>query len=289
MTGEFFAGGVMEAGFRRNVLWWLGAASLLLGPALALADDSRRLLKLAAGEETTAWGTTVKAREPSVLLLSLSSELATIAVLDGKVVHGGKAAGPGEAFVTTIESRKTQRLQFDARRLTATLPPEWRDDAGVPLDAIAARQSRLRYWGLIEPSKLNASAPVAPAMEAVRSSYLNNDAIALLRREAAGDLQTLAVLTAKRFAAALAARDAATVSALIDPKPFTDTGASAEKWQSARNAFAAKLTGDAALTSAMATEPAVAADDQTAFDAGSYRIRLVPRDRAMFVAAVEAK
>ncbi len=144
-----------------------------------------------------------------------------------------------------------------------------------------------RYWGLIEPVNLNVSAPVAPAMEAVRTSYLGNDAIAALRREANGNPQILAALTAKRFASALASRDSATVASLIDPKPFTDTGAEVEAWQAARSAFATKLVADSALTGAMAAEPAAVADDQTAFDAGSYRIRLVPRDRAIFVAAVE--
>lgn len=275
--------------FSRGTILRLGAAMLLLGPAFSHAEGSRRIVKLAAGEEADAWGTVVTARQPAVLLLSLSSELATVAVLDGVVTQGRLKARPGEALVTPLDSGRTQRLQFDARRLIATLPPEWAADAGQPLDIVAARQARQRYWGLLEPAQVNASAPVPPAMEAVRSSYLSHDAIAVLRREAAGNPQTLASLTAKRFAAALAAHDARTVSALIDPKPFTDTGASSVAWQSARDAFAMRLTADAALTSAMTTEPAAVPDDQTAFDAGSYRIRIVPRDRAMFVAAVEMK
>jgi hypothetical protein len=125
-------------------------------------------------------------------------------------------------------------------------------------------------------------------VEAVRSSYLGNDAIAVLRRKAGGNPKTLAALTAQRFAAALVARDTATVSALIDPKPFTDTGAATMAWQSARDAFASTLVQDASLVAAMAKEPAVVATDQTAFDTGGYRIHLVPRDRAMFVTAVEA-
>ena len=273
--------------FRNGTFWRLSAAFLLLGPTLTLAEESRQLVKLAAGEEANAWGTTVKASKPSVLLLSLSSELSTVAVIDGAVSQGKQKARSGDALVTTLEGNKTQLLKFDARRLAATLPPEWLAEAAAPLAATAAKQKRQRYWGLIEPASLNASAPVAPAVEAVRSSYLGNDAIVSLRREAKGNPQTLAALTAKRFAAALAAHDAATVAALIDPKPFTDSGVEAKSWQAARNAFAEKLTRDAALTGAMATEPAAVAADNTAFDTRGYRIRLVPRDRAMFVAAVE--
>jgi hypothetical protein len=278
----------MEPKLRIGAFWKLAMAMALLGPGLANAGESRRLVKLAAGEETDAWGTVVKAGRPSVLLLSLSSEFTTIAVLDGEVSQGKLKGSAGDALVTPVDGKTTRLLTFDARRLVATLPPEWLADAKAPLDAVAARQAKQRFWGLVRPVNLNASAPVSPAMEAVRASYLGNDAITSLRREAQGNPQTLAVLTAKRFAAALAARDAATVATLIDPKPFTESGAGAEVWQSARGAFASKLVTDAALTRAMASEPAAVAGDQTAFDAGGYRIRIVPRDRAMFVTAVEA-
>jgi hypothetical protein len=260
----------------------------LLGMAQVYAEPSRQLVKLGAGEEARAWGTTVKASSPSLLLLLLSSELATVAVLDGSVVQGGQVGKAGDALVTPLEGRKTQRLQFDARRLAATLPPEWMLDTKAPLEAIAAKQQRKRYWGLLEPVNLNASAPISPAMEAVRSGYLNNEPIAMLRRESQGNPQQLAQLTAKRFAAAMVARDARTIAALIDPKPFTDTGTTAAAWQAARERFAQRLASDSALTGAMATEPAAVANDQTAFDAGGYRIRLVPRDRALFVMSVEA-
>jgi hypothetical protein len=279
----------MESGFSKSMFWRLGAALLLLSPALAQAEGSKRLLKLATGEETAVWGVVVKAKKPSVLLLSLSSEFTSIAVLDGAITQGAKVARSGDALVTAIDGNKTQQLQFDARRLAGTMSPEWLADAGTPLEAVAARQKRHRYWGLIEPVNLNASAPISPVMEPVRSSYLNQDAIVSLRREARGNPQVLAALTAKRFASALAARDVATVSALIDPKPFTDTGASADAWRAARDAFAVKLTRDAALIRAMAAEPAAVADDQTAFDSGIYRIHLVPRDRALFVTSVETK
>lgn len=274
--------------WNKRMVGRMAAALLLLGPVMAHADDSRRIVKLAAGEQTIAWGTAVTASTPAVLLLSLSSELATVAVLEGTITHGNQAAAAGDALVTPLESGKTRRLQFDARRLAATLPAEWLADAGASLDVVAARQEKKRFWGLLETANLNASAPVAPAVEAMRSSYLGNDAIAMLRREAAGNPQALAALTARRFAAALAARDAATVSALIDPKPFTDTGAAPAAWQSARDNFAASLTEDASLVAAMAKVPDAVATDQTAFDTSGYRIRVVPRDRAVFVTAVEA-
>lgn len=263
------------------------ALLLMLGTGTAFADPAREMIRLEAGEERVVQGSNVRASTPSLALVSLSSEFATIAVIDGALSLGEQSAKSGEALVTTIDSGTTQKLRFDARRLAVSLPPQWLADAQAPLDAIAARQKRQRFWGLIEPAGINASAPVSPEMETVRASYLVNPAITALRQEAKGEPVKLAALTAKRFATALAARDTKTVAALIDPKPFTDTGADADAWQKAREGFAAQIADDAMLAAAMSAEPVAVADDQTAFDAGGYRIRLVPRDRALFVQSVE--
>ncbi|MFT4027222.1 MAG: hypothetical protein QM676_10530 [Novosphingobium sp.] len=268
----------------------LAAAFVITGGSGARAEQAggRQFVRLAAGEQLAAPGAAVQASEPSLVLISLSSEFSTVAVIDGAVSQAGKRARGGDALVSPLDGTKTEVLQFDARRLAATLPPQWATEAAAPLEAIAARQKRQRFWGLLAPARVNASAPAVPALEAVRASYLGNDTIAALRRAANGNPQALSALTAQRFAQALHARDAATVADLIDPKPFTDTGTAAAEWQRARLAFAGRLAGDAALSGAMAAAPVAVPGDQTAFDAGGYRIRLVPRDRALFVTAVEA-
>jgi hypothetical protein len=259
-------------------------------PAMAqeVAQSDRQLLKFAAGDSKDVHGMALRATAAGSAVLLTSSELITVAVLDRALTTGKLTAHPGEALVLTIDGGKVSRFGFDAQRLAATSPPEWAGDAAPRLTALVAHQKRRRFWGLDEPAKVNASAPVAANVEAIRTSYLGNDTIVALRREAKGKPDVLAQLTVKRFAAALATRDAAAVADLIDPKPFTDTGASRATWQTARLNFAQKLTEDDGLVAAMAAEPAPVADGKAALDpANAYRIRLVPRDRAVFIAAVE--
>ena len=263
------------------------------GSAPAMAADSaqsdRQLLKFAAGDSRDVFGLGLHATAPATAVLLTSSELITVAVLRGEISAGKLTAHAGQALVMTIDGgSRLRRFGFDAQRLAATLPPDWAGEAAAPLARLAVQQRHRRFWGLDEPARINASAPARANLEAIRATYLGNDTVVALRREAQGKPDVLATLTAKRFAAALAARDMATVADLIDPKPFTDTGADAGAWQAARGTFAEKLVDDAALVAAMASEPAGVANDQTAFDAGGYRIRLIPRDRAMFVTSVEA-
>lgn len=263
----------------------------LIGGAVsapAAAEPVRQLVKLEAGQSAQAYGAELTSSGGATALVSLSSEFVTVAVIEGALSERGTAAKAGEALIAPIDGGKIQRFGFDAQRLAATMAPEWLATTKPALDQIAVRQKRQRFWGVIERTNVNTSAPKSREMEAARSGYLGNATITALRQEAKGNPQMLAVVTAKRFAVALAAHDAATVADLIDPKSFTDTGADTGAWQAARGSFAAKLVADDALVAAMTSEPAAVASDQTAFDAGGYRIRLIPRDRAMFVMSVEA-
>lgn len=257
-------------------------------PGVAVAEPARQLVKLEAGQSGQFQGVSLTSGPGATALVSLSSEFVTVAVIDGVLSEGGIDARAGEALVAPIDGGKVRRFGFDARRLAATMQPEWLADAQAGLDRIAARQKHQRFWGLIERTNVNATAPRSHEMEVARTGYLGNATITALRQEAKGNPQALAAATAKRFAAALAAHDATTVADLIDPKSFTDTGAATDAWQAARASFAERLVADPALAAAMASEPAAVASDQTAFDAGGYRIRLIPRDRAMFVSSVEA-
>lgn len=127
----------------------LGEALTLLRPKLAQADDSRRLVKLAAGEETHAWGTAVKARTSSLVLMGLSRDFVTVAVLEGSIVLGNQNVHSGDALVKLLDSGKTRLLKFNASRLAATLPPKWRDHAAGSLDAISEKQRRPRLRTLL--------------------------------------------------------------------------------------------------------------------------------------------
>lgn len=259
-----------------------GAGATADGASIATAAPGRHLIRLAAGEERNVFGASYRAAVPTVAIVSLSSEFVTVAVVAGELARGDVAARGGQALVTPLDGVRTRRYGFDAARLAASLPPDWTADVQAPLQALTAGQRRARFWGLIEPAGVNASAPVGGAVETVRQSYLANATIIALRREARGNGQALAGLTVQRFAAALAARDGATVADLLDPKPFTDTESGAASWHVARRAFAEKLIGDAALVAGMADMARAAPGT-----AGAFRIQLIQRDRVLFVAGVE--
>ena len=263
----------------------LAAAS----PAQAQMAD-RELLQLAAGETREAFGTTFTASESATAIVVLSSELVTAAVISGALETGGQRAIAGQALVRPIDGQRTRRYGFDAARLAASLPLAWAGVAEAPLAALAERQRRRAFWGLIEPVGVNAAAPVAPEAEAFRSAYLDHPAILALRQQAGGDRQALAGLTLQAFAAAMASRDTATLAALLDPQPFTAAHPDPAIWLPARTAVAARLAADSALARALAagTNAGEASSDAAAFDAGgAFRIGLVRRDRAYFIAAVE--
>lgn len=101
----------------------------VLATRITHADDSKRFVKLAKGEETQAWGTIVKATAPSILMLALSRRAVTVAVLDGSITLGSFGARSGEALVTTLEAGTTRLQRFDVQLLAATLPPKWRAEA----------------------------------------------------------------------------------------------------------------------------------------------------------------
>ena len=252
------------------------------------AQSHRRMLKLADGESLSAFGVEIHAQTPTVAVLSLSTEMVTIAVVSGQLAIGATRARAGEALVTPIDGSQTHLFGYDAERLAASLPPAWAQEMTAPLQQLALRQKRLKFWGLIEPVRINATSPSAPNVEIVRQSYLGNETIIGLRRAAHGQPQALAGLTVKKFAESLAAGDATSVAHLLDPKPFTDSGADEASWQAARLGFAQNLVKDAVLRHAMAALPDANATSGNSFEAGgAYRIQLVMRDRAMFVSAVE--
>lgn len=263
-------------------------AIIAIGPLRAdPGGNTRQLVDLPDGASATLYGKTYTAHGAVRAVAVLSSEFVAVAVIEGTLSVEHAAARPGDALVTGVDSGRTEKLRFDAARLKSTLRPEWLTTVAPALDRLAAGQKRARFWGRLVPVGVNAAAPRSPALEAVRQSYLGNDTVAALRREAQGKPELLARLTAARFAAALAARDARAAADLIDPKPFTDTGVDPASWQRARLAFATGLIADAALVAALAGAPTAVANDATAFDAGGYRIHLIPRDRALFVTSVE--
>lgn len=230
----------------------------------------------------------------------LSSEFVSVAVLQGKLDAATgtttQTAEPGQVLVSPIEGRETERFFFDAAVLARSLPPELGAETLPLLTQIAAQQKRQRFFGLIEPVGINASAPAPGPVEAMRLTYLSDPAIIDIRQRAGGDIKKRGRMTAERFASALVAGDAETLASLIDPKPFTDVTLDAARWRSARLSFAQKLTANAPLIAALSqtrvSDAPNAAPDAKSFllereGAPAFRITIVDRDRASFVATLE--
>jgi len=271
-----------------------GATALALAFAFPVVARAEPLLHFKAGETVSIHGQAFEARRDGVAYVSLSSEYISVAVLSGRLKSGHVAAGAGDILITPIEGARAERFMFDAARLGQTLSPDLLAEASPLLQPIAARQKRQRFLGLIEPVGLNAETPAPPAIEGLRRSYLSPDIVISLRRQAHGDAATLNRLTAERFVQAVAAQDTASVAALLDPKPFTDISADTDAWQDARTRFAAQLVAQDGLAGTLGKvnlTPDPNEPDAWIIDNGTwslYRLRIVDRDRAAYVAALEA-
>jgi hypothetical protein len=248
---------------------------------------ARQFVSLAAGEEAVLYGITFRAEENASAIVLVSSELVTAAVIEGTLLQGLVAARAGEALVTPIDGSRPRRYGYDARRLISSLPPQWVSQAQAPLEQLSDRQARRAFWGLIEPVGTNAAAPVTPQAEAFRQAYLGNETVLGLRRAAAGDRQELAALTLQRFVEAVTAGDREVIAHLIDPLPFTNASSDPAIWLPARQLVADRLLADGALAGSFDQGAITAVDENGTVVVGGFRIGLVMRDRAMFIAAVE--
>lgn len=271
---------------RRHSATLIAAAALFAGHA--------RAETIAAGVTVEINGTSYSSSGGATVHPVLSSEFASLAVLAGDVRTGSQTARAGEVLVTPIESGRTERFLFDAAKLARTLSPDMAEAALPLLDPIIARQKRQRFWGRLETVGVNVRAPAPGPAEDIRRAYLSDPVVVELRRTGGGNLAKLTQATALRFVGALAAGDATTVAALIDPKPFTDGNLDSNEWRSARQGFANRLAGDQQLVSALggaATTPGPVAAIWLVGPEGAaptHRLTLTTRDRAVFVSSLEA-
>jgi hypothetical protein len=157
--------------FRYPLLMCVALASG--GIAQTPQQSAKRQVTMADGERQTFFGISYVAHGPTKAIAVLSSEFATVAVVEGALSVDNVSANAGQALVTPIEGRKTERLAFDAARLSATLRPEWVATAGPALEALAKSQRGKRFWGMLEPTGVNATSPTPAAIENVRQSYLS--------------------------------------------------------------------------------------------------------------------
>lgn len=245
------------------------------------------LIEIPAGQTVNLRGHSYTADENSTVLSFVSSEFFGVAVISGRVATREATAQPGDVLATTIDEDRTRRYIFDAAVLARSLEPEQRARVGSALDDIMARQRRQRFFGRLEAVGMNVRAPGSGVVEAIRSAYMTAPAIVDVRTRAKGDAVLRRRLTAEAFAAALAAGDRDTVAALLDPKPFTDVSLDPAVWQAARLAFAARIVSDSAVRATAASPPTPLAEPSLFALGTAFTLRLVDRDRASFVAALE--
>lgn len=264
---------------------------LLFSAVAAKADWSvefePQIVEIPAGKTLDLHGSTYTAVESTTALTFISSEFFGVAVISGRLTTREASARPGDVLATVIEEARIRRYIFDAAVLSRSLNPEQHARVGSALDAIVAHQRRQQFFGRLEPVGVNVRAPGSGVVEAIRSAYMTESAIVDVRSRAKGDPALRRRFTAEAFAAALAAGDSATVGALLDPKPFTDVSLDPAIWRAARQAFAAKIVADVAARAAAATTPASLAEPLTFALGTAFTLRLVDRDRATFVAAME--
>lgn len=273
-----------------------GAIALLTSPLLASAALAQTeasagagpvLVEIPAGKTVDLRGRTYTAAENTTAQTFVSSEFFGVAVISGRLTTREATARPGDVLATTIEQARTRRYIFDAAVLARSLDPAQRAQAGSALDTIIARQRRQRFFGRLEPVGVNVRAPGSGVVEAIRSAYMTEPAIVDVRTRAKGDPALRHRFTAEAFATALAAGDRDTVAALLDPKPFTDISLDPAVWRAARLAFAARIVADGTARATAAAPPAPLSEP-LAFALGTaFTLRLVDRDRATFVAALE--
>ena len=254
--------------------------------------ESGVVASLAEGDQLGVFGTDLKARADSKVFLALSSEYFVAACLGGAIESGSASAEPGQVLVLHVNQQSFQTFYFDVERFLATaflaLDPEIRST----LEGVAAAHERLKFWGLLRPVGLNARAPVSPAIEEIRRSYLLSPSVVRLRREGAGDSAKLARLVAERFVGGLVEKELEPVKSLLSPQLFQGEAEAydRETWQMLRLRYAKTLVqsglpGDLAQSEIQATEDSnrfrIIARERT------YRLSLTAIDGMPFVAALE--
>lgn len=268
------------------------ALAMFAAPQMASAQTGSTsplrtaFMEAKAGTTIDLYGHKYVATENTIALTIVSSEYFGVAVLSGRVEADKARAGPGDILVTPIEQVRTRRYIFDAAALARSLDTAQLARVDKALDTIASLQKRQRFFGRLEQVGVNLRAPGTGLIESFRSVYMAEPAIVDIRRRAKGDAEQRRWLTAETFATALAAGDTKTVAALLDPKPFTDVSIDPQVWQSARTEFAARIIDNGGKAGA-GMQP-VALSDPLAYSLdGKFTLRLVDRDRATFVAALE--
>ena len=242
------------------------------------------LVRLAAGDAVELFGHALRSERGARIYVARGNDYQKWAFVVGTATFDGRAMKAGDAAAVSLASGKVDRRRFDAARLAASAPPGVAAELSAPLSQLAAQQHHQRFWGRLGGVGTGPSATAA-AGENVRRDYLNQDAVAALRSEKAGDPAALERRVASRFAAAAAAGDIDTTASLLDPAPFVAGGPG---WLTIRRDFAAAMT--ARLRAGPDTAAPAAGAPGTVVDIAGrpYALQFAKRDGFPFVSAVAA-
>ncbi|MFZ1625696.1 MAG: hypothetical protein WAU48_13070 [Gammaproteobacteria bacterium] len=247
--------------------------------------SSSLAVTLQPGETFGAYGVEVLATDPVRVFASASSELLTMAVIEGRVqIRSLGELVPGEAALMVFATSELRRAAIDAARLDASLPATVRADLGPGLRQVAERQAKRRWWGYYKSLGVNAQMPVPPELEVLRRQYLLDPAAVHLRRDAEGSIDRQRELAAARFVTALSAEDTATVAGLLDPTPFVQSGSG---WVATRADYAqrlvrSRLSGDLDAAT-VAAVPDVPGQFRVSTVGHSWILNTAERDNMTFV------
>lgn len=256
---------------------------------------------MAAGEQallTSRDGTLVFAGQTFDLegfdgIAGYSADYAYLVTIRGSAQIGEQRAEPGWMFVLAPFGAVPSLQRFDAARLAASLAkvganlPTATDGA---LKAITAGQRRGIFLGRLSPSTINVAAPQGAGQELAARSVTGQPGVQAIRFSTPPDPAALERKVIDAFLAALVARDADRVAALIDPMPFGNTDLRGEPGE-ARKAMAAMLIGRWAGSLAGA-EPAPAdgaAEWAVTGPNGAATVELRPLGSFIFVRSIRTR
>lgn len=204
--------------------------------------ETSLLVQLQPDQEFHIYDLALKAREPSMVVLSASSSTLSAAVLNGQIEASGVPARAGALLAWSMDSKEPpQVFTYDIGRLLASSQLAHNNELRSAMLPALQRQQRDLFWGRLEPIGANLQAPVLPKIEALRRDVMLTPVLIEIRRAAGGDAASLERRVAEKFVHALGTKDHATLRDLLDPSLFAPQQGTGQEWNSLRERFATRL------------------------------------------------
>jgi hypothetical protein len=196
-------------------------------------------------------------------IFGMSSDLAYVMVLSGKLRLDGQKAKRGRIALIPAGGGAISVRRFDAARLVATLDETTDARARRAIARVADKQSTAKFWGFTLPTSVNVNAPGGAQTEQIKRQLTNNAAMQSVRFSGEQDVVP-GQQVVNAFVRALRTRDAQSVAGLLDPSQFSNSLDMRGGADSARLAAARLLVKTVRPTAqAPTSEPVSDAPEQT--------------------------